>query len=428
MDKIRLYLIYVFLFLVYTQGLWERVMGYSRMPQNILELALLLLFLISMPILVKRTPLSQLFIVSVLFSCFASVINGSYFIACFKYSRFFLYFILIYIVFWNGFLTVKQWLNLLKFIIFLVLIQGAGAVFNVFVLGTRVEGFVGLMSSIGGTTATIFPLFIISIICIVFMFRKWKNPFYDFILLAFLGGCSLVGYSSGKRAIYFLLPSFIMFATFVSLYKLNWKVEVVKRTRILVVFGILAFPVFIYGIKNSHGLNYSLNGRENSIEVIQKAIAYAEEYESAESQYGESTGRSNTTANIINTSLSSVETFFFGFGFGAVKDEATQVRLNIMYGIVGFTRDIVSGGWLYMILTILIFTVSMFKNESLNLKLTSTIRWVLASLFVATHFTYSSDYTVHIKIGSILAILLAFINSPNHKNVLEAMVKRNFIE
>src|SRR5690606_39346773 len=40
------------------------------------------------------------------------------------------------------------------------------------VLGKRIEGYVGLMSSLGGTTATIFPLLVAGLLTLYFLFNQ----------------------------------------------------------------------------------------------------------------------------------------------------------------------------------------------------------------------------------------------------------------
>ena len=66
------------------------------------------------------------------------------------------------------------------------------------------------------------------------------------------------------------------------------------------------------------------------------------------------------------------------------------------------------------------------RSKSHKFKFTNSIRLVLFFLFLFIHFTYSSDFTSHLKLGYMLAILCAFINSPKHRDTLEYFVINRF--
>ena len=172
MSKQRYIWLLISLFMVYTQGLWERLFSLPPGTTIMLELPLWTYFFLSFKKFLKPTPARLWIIIYILFAFFVSVANNTSIIELAKYIRFFLYFYLLYASLWNSRLSNKQWLTLLKFGIFLIIIQGLGSAFNIFVLGQRIEGHVGLMSTLGGTTASTFPLVIVSIITVLFLFAR----------------------------------------------------------------------------------------------------------------------------------------------------------------------------------------------------------------------------------------------------------------
>ena len=162
----------------------------------------------------------------------------------------------------------------------------------------------------------------------------------------------------------------------------------------------------------------------DKIAIIREALYYAQNYETDISEYGHTIGRTNTTRQIINTTKKNIDSFLFGFGYGSIKEEDTQAKSGFGYGIVGFTRDIVSGGWIVMFLTILIFSKVILTNQSTNYKFTWVLRLIIFMVFVFTHFSYSSDFATSLKITYILAIICAFINSPSHSESLDILVNK----
>jgi hypothetical protein len=426
MSKQRYIWLLISLFMVYTQGLWERLFSLPPGTTIMLELPLWTYFFLSLKKLSKPTPARIWIIIFTLFTFFASVANNTGTIAWVKYIRFFLYFYLLYASLWNSQLTNKQWLTLLKFGIFLILIQGLGSAFNIFVLGQRIEGHVGLMSTLGGTTASTFPLVIVSIITVLFLFARKQGRKFNWILLLTIVSAVLVGYGSGKRAIFFTIPLFISITTLISFFYQKGNAVFYRKIIGIVLIAILSVPLYIFGITTSKGFNYDLSGNENKLEVLITALTYAQEYEESTSQYGTTTGRSGTTLQVINDSFSSFDKFLFGYGFRSHKDESTAYAIGFTYGIVGFTRDIISGGWLVMLLTFLIISKIILANKSYNYKLTSVLRLIIFAVFVFTHFGYSSDFVVSLKINFLLLILLVFINSPANSNYLNFSVERYF--
>eukprot|EP01093_Parvamoeba_rugata_P010751 TRINITY_DN28_c0_g1_i1.p1 TRINITY_DN28_c0_g1~~TRINITY_DN28_c0_g1_i1.p1 ORF type:complete len:190 (-),score=10.25 TRINITY_DN28_c0_g1_i1:99-647(-) len=180
---------------------------------------------------------------------------------------------------------------------------------------------------------------------------------------------------------------------------------------------------------NSKGLNYGLSGNETVVEVIINSLNYADDYEDATDQHGSTIGRSNTTSRIIENTLSDSSLFFFGLGFGATKSDIAMRSLGYKYGIVGFTRDIVSGGFFLSFLTIILICRIILINKSIKTNVSTITRRAMLIVFLYTHLFYSSDFTVSLKINLILVVIMALLNSPTQHIVLIDLLKtKKFIK
>lgn len=426
MSKLRFIIFTFCLIMVYTQGLWERLFLLPSGTTFIIELPLLFYLFLSLKRIFKPTPARTLVILFVIVSFLLSLLNGSGVVNWVKYIRFFIYSYLLYASIWNSNLTKIQWNRLIKLSVFLILIQGIGSAFNIFVLGQRVEGHVGLMSSLGGTTATIFPLFVISLVVTLFLFSRRQSRRQNLWFLLLIISSILVGYGSGKRAIYIAVPIFAALVFMISYLYLKKKSSFYAKSIWLLFFVVLSIPIYFFGVTSSRGFNYGLSGAESNIEILKEVMNYTQQYESATTQSGETIGRSGTTLQVVANSFDSFSAFISGYGYGAVKDESAQSKIGIGYGIVGFTRDIISGGWLVMILTFLFFAKIILTNKSTHYVVTHVLRMVVLAVFIFSYFTYSSDFVVSLKITFLMLILLVLINSPNSTKYLSSIIDKRF--
>ena len=424
MNNIRLNLLFTSLFMVYTEGLWQRLFSLGPQTTIMFELPLWLYFIFSQKYFLKNIYILKYLFLYIIISFVVASFNGFDIIGLLKYIRFFVYFILIYISIWSTRIDVNQWYSIMGFLIFLIIIQGIGSSFSLFILGQRIEGHVGLMSSLGGTTAAIFPLVVCSISYLIYLFTTQRKKKLNYILLFMVIGSVIVGYASGKRVIFFSLPLFAILTFGLTYFKLKMKRFIYGKLFFTIFLIFSAIPIYIFGISTSKGLNYNLEGNETNVETITTAVKYAEYYDSAETIYGKSMGRTLTSRNIINSSIKSTEIFLFGNGFDAYKDENFLSSINVIYGVVGFTRDIISGGWLLMFVTLIIYIKIIKFNISYSTNFTNILRNLILMIFIYTYFTYSSDFTVSLKIPFIIAIILALINSPFNRDSLIRIMKK----
>ena len=181
--SLRIIFLYGVLFFVYTQGMWERIIGNNMIPKTILEVTLFCFILSQITFRLKRTPGLVLFLI---FACVSFIIlffNGSTIASWIKYIRYLIYFYLLYYFLYNTYISHDQWKSLFKFIIFLILFQGIGSLYTLIILGIRVEGYIGTMSSLGGTTGAVFPLFISTLCLLLYYYHYRQNHSKQTLLL-----------------------------------------------------------------------------------------------------------------------------------------------------------------------------------------------------------------------------------------------------
>jgi len=422
MSQIKLKLFLLLMFLVFTQGMWERIFFFSSLIQYLIDGAALAFILFQFKFNFKM-PGASVFLFLCLVSFFVGFSNNGSLVDAFFYMRFLFYTYLIYNQLFSRPITLNQWSLILKFLCIMILIQGVGALFNIFVLGARVEGYVGLMSSLGGTTATVFPLIISTLILVYYLFsHRLDTKTLIVLILLFFSGL-LVGFSSGKRGIYFIIPLVLISTILLALPTLTKNGFIKKKIAGLALAGMLIFPLMIYGMINSKGLNYGLSGNETVVEIVTNSLNYADDYEDATDQYGSTIGRSNTSSRIIENTFSDSSLFFLGLGFGATKSDIAMQSLGYKYGIVGFTRDVVSGGFFLSFFTIILICRIILINKSIKTNVSTLTRRAMVIVFLYTHLFYSSDFTVSLKINLILILIMVLLNSPVHHMVLLDLLK-----
>ena len=210
------------------------------------------------------------------------------------YCRYFvLSFILMYISY--NIYKIKHYANfILKSIDLFVLIQILASIFLFFTEG-RLERNVGTMSSSGGALATVWPL---TFAPYYFLRYVVKGRWLDVV---FLVGLVFIGFASGKRGVYFLIPlSLIIIYYFFLTSKILLNN---KKSKFRMFFSvIILFVALVFGIANTESL---AQGQGFSLKGIQNSFNYLQEYTTQESKIDRtSTGRTSTTINTFNALLS----------------------------------------------------------------------------------------------------------------------------
>lgn len=246
-----------------------------------------------------------------------------------------------YIILWAAYslrLPDIRFKQILRLIILLWLLQIVASLFKMFVMGSRLEQVVGTIDSSGGSAAAAFPLLVSSFALCQYLLRDRATPWLALSLLS-----ALVGYASGKRAIYFHLP--LLYTAVLAWC--GWRLRdrtTFARLASVVAIAILIIPVFFFGIQHSKQIAYEHTNADLS-EQFQHAVETAVDYET-KSQQGRSTGRISSTQNLIRwLSQADLATAALGNGPSClVGGKKGKTLLKIDYAVSGFVADAASVG------------------------------------------------------------------------------------
>lgn len=210
-----------------------------------------------------------------------------------------------------------------------------------FVFLGRLERIVGTMSISGGSLATVWPLTFAP----YYYFRYILSGKKSYILIVL--GLVFMGFVSGKRAVYFLIPLSIIIISFL-FRRTAVRKDKLSPFRRLISLSIL-FIGLLAGIAGTESLSQS-NGF--SFKSIGSALSYVEEYSTAESVIdGNTIGRTSSTRTAFKSLLNGSGAIF-GNGLGVLKGEIGYSAYGIGYGLTGLLRESISlgviGGWAYL--------------------------------------------------------------------------------
>ena len=415
-----LFWIYLIFFFNYTEGFWTEYV--SEYFQYGIELIFVVFLLRNTSKWLQDSCGGKLTCFWLAFSLFLATITWTI-VPMLKEIRFFLYYILLFRIFWNESFSLSQIKKLFSFIIFLILLNGVISFIRIFFMGLREERLVGIISSSGGTTATSFPMLICSILALFFLFDIQLTQKASFqvkkyaVMLLLLLSAFLIGYGSGKRAILVLTPLAI-FATFIfSSFHLSFK-TIAKKT-IALIFILLALnTLLLHAFYNTHGYDYVISEGDSWTTVLQGVWEYTNDYEFSQNQ-GSSMGRLGSTIEIWNACQQD-NIWLTGIGYHSHKDEETRDFLNIIYGVCGWSRDMINGGILAVLFSIVIYVRLIFSHKSTD-GVWKVLKIVILFNFLCIYFFYSSDYAVSLKLNMLIALLLALANSPNYEQIRQKL-------
>ena len=411
-----LFWIYLIFFVNYTEGFWTEYVSESF--QSVIELIFIAFIAKNTSKWLNPSCAGKLTCFWLGISLFLGAITWSI-IPMLKEIRFFLYYILIFRIFWHEIFSIAQFKKLIFFIITLILSSGCVSLFRTFALDLREERLVGIISASGGTTATSFPMLICSLLTVFFMFYnpddlslKDRIKKYSILLLLLLS-VFMIGYGSGKRAVLILAPLSIFVTILTSSFYIKKKVLLKKVSLLLiVVFSLNTF--LLNAFYHTHGFNYVIAEGDSWQTVLQGIIEYTNDYEFSESREG-TMGRLGSSLEILYACMQD-NIWLRGIGYHSYKDENTRDFLNIVYGICGWSRDMINGGIFAVLFSIFIYIKLVFSGQT-NGAIWKHIRIVILINFLCIYFFYSSDYAVSLKLNMLVALLLALANSPNYKNI-----------
>lgn len=266
--------------------------------------------------------------------------------------------------------------------------------------GHQIESLVGSMSIIGGAMGTTIPIlgFIV-----LWFYRNGRMTWKDWL---FVAGLLLVGFTTGKRAVWFVLPFVIAaFIVYVQGIRLNK----------YIVLGIAAIPiVFYFGARLTPTLNpeHKVWGSFD----LEYMFEYAETYQFGEEglalpmgkpvQLSSVGGKLSTTGPIVSkgrggTTIALVELLFserhlrkgdiWGIGFSSMYstdyEEFQQLPLTVLPTLkgsaTGLFQSYVTTGYVGIFTTILFCFLPFFFIRHKRL------RWVLLGIAAWEYFMYT---------------------------------------
>jgi hypothetical protein len=357
----------------------------------------------------------------VVWSVISGILSGDGVYQSLLYFRMLVYAYIVFWAVWNADLIGVEVLQLNKLILLLWVLQIAAALFQITIAGERVEAYVGTLTSDSGHPATAFPLFAMSYVMAFYCYQK-RSPWLLLLALAF----SIVGFASGKRAIYFLIP--LVYSIIILWYCFREKTfaSLIRMFAPLLLL-VLVLPLLTLGLTHSKKFEY-LQGRD-TIEIINEATDLSYSYNYGE-RAGQTTGRISSSLNVIQ-SLSNSETRMFYFGSGPasltdVTEKQAQWFYRIEYGIVGWSKDIISVGFPGMIFFISFYILlwhrlSRCRTEILNdyVKALHFGTHLAFFVFFLMYFFYCNAFVLAGWFTYVHLYFLALVLSPRHQFIFK---------
>ena len=379
---------------------WLALQRSIRIPPNSIWFGLYALWAVLSGILVEHSPYSG-----------------------FMYCRYTLYAYIMYLIGWNQPFAAHELRKITRVLIALFLAQVAASAFEVLIAQERVEWRVGTMLISSGELAALFPLMALGYAVSYYLLvrQTW------WVLAAGLS-FGLVGYASGKRAVYFLIPATLLL-TLILYYLLGRRAERVDGLRLaahLAWIAVLTLPAFVYGIRNSQGINVAAGG--STMELLEGAVMFAAAYDSGVDANDMATGRSSASVRVAESLRHErLVTVLFGWGPDSLTvrrqsagDPAPTDDLRITYGIVGWSRDTISIGVPGMLLYLIAYCSVIKTAWRTLLERQMHASWIAVGLgtisglvvLVLSYLTYGSVYMFNGVITFLLLFYAGILTRP----------------
>lgn len=280
------------------------------------------------------------------------------------------------------------------------------SIFKLLIFGRQIEGLVGSFTISGGGVGTSFPIIGFYIL---YIYRKGRFKKLDWWLIV---GLFLVGWTTGKRAVWIILPIVIMlFFSYVRGVRLNK----------YMILGLLAFPIVIYfgarltptlnpenqiwgSFDMQHLYDYAnqyqfgdegIEGQRENIQEMSQKVTYVGGDYGLQNEQIEASGRGNATIELFKLifgSRSLTEQDIWGTGlstfYSTSYEEFDKLPLTIhlrykgagtgfyqMYATIG-----VVGAILMVIFSLLPYTRIKHRR----------MKWVMIGVFVYDYFMYNA--------------------------------------
>lgn len=303
------------------------------------------------------------------------------------------------------------------------------SVFKMFAIGWQLEGLVGSFTIIGGAIGTTIPiLWFINL----WYYRKGQLGKWDWLYTL---GLLLVGFTTGKRAVIFILPV-VVAAFMIYVPKLRLKSSTIAMTILLVplllYLGVRLTPTLnpeheIWGSFDwEYAMGYAetyqfgkegLQGQSDAFAQVDEHIQYAGGAIIGQKQYVEAEGRGGATIAMLRLLIGEHETInqdWWGLGFNSMYstdyDEFDKlpltIQLNHKGSATGVFQSYVTTGLLGALCTILFSFIFLFYCRH------KRIKYVLLAICAWEYFMYTG---MIFRTPVFMAILFIVIHSVNYE-------------
>ncbi len=427
-TKNKYYLICITLIVFYFQGV---LIEYFHVDTSSLELIKIGLFcFMALTFFSKKMMPGFWLIILYLLWNFFSMLNHDFTLSdWYLHSRFILNSYIFFNFVWHANLSEKQVYKVLKLVFVIFVFQIVASGFELFVLNEQAEYRVGTMFYGGGGYATVFPLVAMSYGLGVFYFykRNWKSFLLTFSFI-------LIGYASGKRAVFFLVPFLFVIGEIVYLHLIKSHRRILKN---LLFVSVIAVPcamilLSLLGHTKKFTMLNEIPTFGSKTEYIYEVV---NEYNFRDKGHAGRFGRgANNVYMYTLLANGAYNDFWFGCGpRSANKDKGwvAYKKYGIGYGASGWLFDLVSTGAPTVLLVILFFLNPLFLQfkfcrfsqlNSLGKALYFGNILFFISFFII-YFGYSNAFSATSMYTIIYFFMITLLVAPSYKRIFLMSLK-----
>ncbi len=419
--KIFIYCLYAIFGLTYFHGLMLMVGISDFVIKFSIEAFIFLLVLNSVNRLISvDKPLLFLIIGYFFMASVSAYVNDTSAFTLYRYIRYTFYGYLIFITIWSTPLPIENVRKINRFIMILFFIQIVASFVKLFVFKGSWEGIVGTTSISGGAHATVLPLFAMSFGLAFFLYYR-KNVTTLFVTLAFL----IIGYASNKRGIWLYTPPLLMLEYFIFMLRERKLINPGHVARFAILVALISV-ISVIGLLKIMSQDEKKAGFKRDLSY---ALSYSQEYSEGETAGGLTMGRISTSRRTLYAlEDGDIRSFTIGWGPGALMGTGSSFEpLSILYGIVGWARDVISIGWIGMIIFVLFYFRLWFlvrrqasKENDPYWRAFSFGTFMAYFIFTIDHFTYGTIFAEWGLLTYVLMYATAIVISPYHQEIRQA--------
>lgn len=308
------------------------------------------------------------------------------------------------------------------------------SVFKMFAIGWQMEGLVGSFTVIGGAQGTTIPiLWFINL----WYYRKGQLGKWDWLYVL---GLLLVGFTSGKRAVMFILPV-VVAAFMIYVPKLRLKGSTIVMTILLVPLllycGVRLTPTlnpehkiwgsfdWEYAMGYAETYQFGKEGLQGQAAVLDQTnsehVQYHGEYVGEGSNKIKASGRGGATIAMLRLLIGEYETIdqdWWGLGFNSMYSTDYEefdklpltIHINHKGSATGVFQSYVTTGLLGVLCTILFSFAFLFYCRH------KRIKYVLLAICAWEYFMYTG---MLFRTPMFMAVLFLVIHSVNYDMALK---------